>query len=508
MRRRIPNILFIMSDDHAANAISAYGSRLAAVFKTPNLDRIAREGARFDHFYCTNAICTPSRATILTGKYSHSNGVKTLEDCLAPSLETYPEKMKNQGYQTAVVGKWHVHCQPRGFHYYDVLPGQGKYFDPFFMDEAADWEAYIRHPHNEEQGKQHKGYVTDVITDKCIRWLESRDRSKPFLLMCHHKAPHDFFEYPSRHAKLLEGTEIPEPESLWEDKSHRSEGSREYGTTVSEKNGRRNMVDTVQLAAGASFCPEGYPNGVINLMGMDPVEKTKAAYQKYLKDYLRCVNGIDDSVGRLLDYLDREGLVEETVVIYTSDQGMFLGEHDYIDKRWIYEEALQMPFLMRYPAEIKAGTQIVHMVSNVDIAPTLLDYAQAEDISDAQGRSFRGVARGNPPPDWPDILYYRYWMHMAHHDNPAHYGIRTKEYKLICFYGLPLDASGALPVETPLGWELYDLANDPQELKNVYDAPAYAEITRELKSRLTEMKKSIGDEDECYGELVEKLNRG
>jgi arylsulfatase A-like enzyme len=502
-----PNILYIMADDHCANAISIYGSRLASVFQTPHLDRIGKEGVVLNHSFCTNAICTPSRATILTGLYSHKNGVKTLSDPLDPALNTYPQIMQRAGYETAVVGKWHVHCQPQGFDYYDVLPGQGQYVDPYFLDQETDWETVDRRMKNQadwskvknlgETGKRFKGHVTDIITDKCLDWLEQRDKNKPFMLMCHHKAPHDDFEYHPRYEHLFDGIEMPEPKSLWEDKSHRSDGSREYGTTVSEKNKRRNAVQTMSK-------PD-YATGALDITGLEPAERTKAAYQKYIKDYLRVVKGIDDNVGRLLDYLDKEGLTENTVIVYTSDQGMFLGEHDYIDKRWIFEEALQMPLLIRYPQEIKPGTRVDDIVTNVDFAPTLLDYAGLAKPVEMQGRSFRPVIIGNASQDWPNLLYYRYWMHMAHHDNPAHYGIRTKDYKLIFFYGLPLDATDALPDLTPPGWELYDLKHDPQELRNVYERPEYADIVTILKKQLFEMKKEVGDEDDSFPELVQRV---
>ena len=485
-----------MADDHAANAISAYGSRLASVFQTPNIDRIGKEGAILKNCHCTNAICTPSRATILTGQYSHTNGVKTLEDVLDPSKNTYPKMMKDSGYQTAVIGKWHVYSEPQGFDYYDILPGQGLYFDPYFLDRNTDWSSMEKH--NSKQGVRHEGYVTDIITDKCLDWLKKRDKDKPFMLMCHHKAPHDDFEYHPRYEHLFDGIEIPEPESLWENKDHRSVGSREYGTTVSEKNKRRNAVKTMSR-------PD-YPTGALDLTGLDATGRTKAAYQKYLKDYLRVVKGIDDSVGRLLNYLEQENLIDDTVIIYTSDQGMFLGEHDYIDKRWIFEEALQMPFLIRYPKEIRPGSVIDDIVTNVDFAPTLLEYAGLKKTSEMQGKSFRSMLLGKTPQDWENKLYYRYWMHMAYHDNPAHYGIRTKDYKLIFFYGLPLGATGALPDPTPAGWELYDLKNDPNELNNVYDNPDYKDVVIDLKKQLFEMKKELGDEDDKYPELLMRVH--
>jgi arylsulfatase A-like enzyme len=485
-----------MSDDHGANAISIYQSRLASVFQTANIDRIGKEGAVSESCHCTNAICTPSRATILTGMYPHKNGVRTLADQLSTELNTFPQMMRESGYQTAVVGKWHVHSEPQGFDYYDVLPGQGLYFNPYFLDESTDKSLF--HSNKANHGKPHEGHVTDIITDKCLDWLNQRDRSKPFMLLCHHKAPHDNFEYHPGYEHMFDDVVIPEPESLFEDKSHRSSASRAFGSTVSESNPKRNAVTTMSR-------PD-YPTGPLQLEGLSPLERTKAAYQKYLKDYLRVVKGIDDNVGRLLDYLEKEQLLDNTIVVYTSDQGMFLGEHDYIDKRWIFEEALRMPFLVRYPKEIKPGTVIRDMINNVDFAPTLLDYAELKQTDEMPGRSFREVLKGNKPSDWENVLYYRYWMHLSHHDVPAHYGIRTDKYKLIFYYGMALDATieknqrDKEPTES--GWELYNLVQDPQELINVYHDPLYASVVQELKTQLRQLKQDVGDDDHKYPELL------
>ena len=496
MTTQRPNILFIMSDDHAANAISVYGSRLAKVFKTPNIDRLAREGALLKNCHCTNAICTPSRATIITGLHSHKNGVKTLNDEYDYRAPTYPEMMKEAGYSTAVVGKWHLHCEPRGFDYYDTLPGHGHYFNTAFMskENSPDWKK--RGDALGAQGTQHTGYVTDLITDKCLNFLETRDKSKPFMLMCHHKAPHDPWHYHPRHEHIFDGIDIPEPESLWEDKSHRSEATRSFGATISNSNKPEKSMIT-------HLSKPDWHTGALNVEGLSPEEQTKAAYQKFLKDYLRTVAAVDESVGSLLDYLDENGLAENTIVIYTSDQGFFLGEHDYWDKRWIYEESLQMPFIARYPVEIPAGTICDNVINNADFAPLLLDYAGLSAADGMQGVSFRHLLRGEKDEGWKDELYYRYWMHMNHHENPAHYGIRTKEHKLIFFYGLPLGSTGAQREPTPPGWELYDLVNDPFELRNVYGDPEYARITDELKKRLIELKDELEDPD--VPEVLERL---
>ena len=495
------NILFIISDDHASNAISLYGSRLSGVMQTQNIDRIGKEGTWLTGCFCTNAVCTPSRASILTGQYSHTNGVRTLFDSLPRGSVTFPKLLKEAGYLTAVIGKWHLHSRPEFFDHYDVLGypwQQGKYFDPEFMDENADWDAVLSEDVNCRQyhGETVKGYVTDIITDKSIEWLENRDKEKPFLLLCHHKAPHDEFEYHPRYEHLLDDVEIPLPESMFEDKSRRCEGSRGYGITISEANQRRNMVKTMTRT--------DYPTGALKVDGLNEEERTYAAYQKYLKDYLRTVKGIDDNVSRLLDRLEKEGIYEDTIIVYTSDQGMLLGEHDYSDKRWIFEESMQMPLLIRVPGEADCGRRIDTLVSNLDFAPTLLDYADAAIPESIQGRSIRRLLYSKETPsDWREEIYYRYWLHMTHCDTPAHYGIRTRDYKLVFYYGMALDAPGALPEQTPPGWELYDLRKDPFEMNNVYNHPEYRSVVQKLKERLKLLKEEAGDPDEKYTKVKE-----
>lgn len=493
-----PNILFIMSDDHAANAISYYGSRLSGFMETPNIDSIAKEGAALRNCYCTNAVCTPSRASILTGQYTHTNGVRTLYDSLSDSAVTFPALMREKGYTTAVIGKWHLHSKPRGFDHYDILGypwQQGKYFDPQFLDESYDWNMELGRDvaSREYYGKEEKGYVTDIITEKAIGWLASRDQEKPFLLLCHHKAPHDEFEYHPRYEHLFDGVDIDEPESMYEDKSKRCAGSEKFGITISEANERRNMVKTMTQS--------DYPTGSLDVTGLDSTQRMKSAYQKFIKDYLRTVKGIDDNVGRLLDYLKVSGLYEDTIIIYTSDQGMLLGEHDYSDKRWIFDESMQMPFFIRVPGEVTSGGMMDELVSNVDFAPTILDYAGISKPDCMQGYSFRKLLKGEKNPDWQKEIYYRYWLHMTHCDTPAHYGIRTRDYKLVFYYGLPLDAKGALPEATPQGWELYDLKKDPCEMNNVYGKKGYDEITKYLRKRLYELKEELNDSDSRYAEM-------
>ena len=481
---RPPNILWIMSDDHAATAVGAYGGRLAALNPTPHLDRLAREGARLTNAFCTNSICTPSRATLLTGQYSHVNGVRTLNDPLPPARQTLPPLMQAAGYTTAMIGKWHLHEEPSTFDYYCVLPGQGWYANPVFLQKGKGaW------PKNEFrfEGYDNKN-SEDAVADLSLAWLKQRDASKPFFLMCHFKAPHDNFENAERYDFLYDDVRIPEPDSLWRTPNHGSAATEGTGTSVGKRNARRNMGHHM-------FVDPKLPDDAYK----------RVAYQRYLKKYLRCVKGLDDNIGRLLAHLEQTGELDRTVIFYTSDQGFMLGEHDYIDKRWMYEESLRVPFLVRYPPSIQGGTTRDAIVNNTDFAPTLLEFAGAAVPASMQGRSARAVLEGRTPADWPTSTYYRYWMHMAHHDNPAHYGIRTKDFKLILFYGLPLDAAGAVKKPTTPGWELYDLRADPQEMKNVYGDPAYAAKVRELKAELQRLKEKVGDTDEKYPELVKRV---
>ncbi len=459
-----PNIVYIMSDDHAAHAMSCYGSRIN---ETPHLDRIASEGMRFDRCFCTNAICTPSRASVLTGTYNHVNGVRTLDSVLDGRLSTFPKLLQAAGYQTAIVGKWHLghggHSDPTGFDYWNVLPGQGEYHDPAFIEMGREYRV--------------QGYVTDLITDCSLEWLERRDQSRPFMLLCHHKAPHDKFEYHPKYAHLYEETDIPEPETFDDDYESRSDAAREATCRI-EWMGRHLTTQA----------PDG--------LGDEASKKWH--YQKFMKDYLRCIASIDENVGRLLDYLDEHGLTENTIVVYTSDQGFFLGDHGWYDKRFMYEESLRMPFLIRYPREIAPGTVTRAMALNVDFAPTLLDCAGVAVPAGMQGRSFREALRngGRTPPDWRDSMYYRYWMHLAHFHIKAHYGIRTDRYKLIYYYAEALGVEGAIDESKPTEWELFDLLQDPRELRNVYEDLSYRGIRAELKLELAKLRADVGD-DSC-----------
>ncbi len=494
-----PNILFIMSDDHCAQAIGAYGGRVTkGGFSTPNIDRLANEGMRFDRCFCTNSICVPSRASILTGLYSHHDGSRTLVEPLDATKKTFPELMQQGGYQTAVIGKWHVHTEPKGFDWYSILPGHGMYFNPGFVQKGADWSGTLKEVSQDgkeqryypKANKVYQGHVTDIVTDQCLDWMKGRDRTKPFMLLCHFKAPHvPFDQFPPRYKEYLDGEKFPLPETWNEDISHRSLGSRYYGQSF--------------VYAGAGVGERRKKN--IEDGKLMPLEKAEENLQTYTRNYLRQVKGNDDSIARLLDYLDKEKLTENTIVIYTSDQGFFLGEHSLGDKRWIWEESLRMPFIVRYPAKIKPGSVNDDIVLNVDFASTVLDAAGLGTMPNSDGKSFYPNMIGKTPSDWRDAMYYRYWMHM-NAQCPAHFGVRTKEFKLVFFYGLPLDAIGSEKnPPTPTGWELYDLRTDPLEAKNVYDDPKYVETVKELKTKLVELRSKLGDTDEKYPE-VRKLS--
>ena len=459
---RQPNILFIMSDDHAAHAITAYGSRIN---ETPQIDRLARDGARFDNCFCTNSICSPSRAVILTGRYSHLNGVLTLADHLDGRQETVPQLLQAAGYQTAIFGKWHLghggHADPTGFDHWAILPEHGLYHNTNYWINGELTPSV--------------GYITDQITDMTIDWLGHRDRERPFMVMLHHKAPHRPWEPDDKHATLYEDIDIPPPPTFDDDYSNRSRAAQ-------------NTTMRIERDFRSTDLKQDVPEG------LTPAGEKHWKYQRYIKDYLRCVASIDDNVGRVIDYLDAEDLTDDTIVIYTSDQGFFLGDHGWYDKRFMYEESLRMPLLMRYPREIPAGSVVAPMVTNLDFARTLLDYAGVTGSDQMQGRSLRALAAGEPAPaDWPTSFYYRYWMHLTDHGVPAHYGIRTQTHKLIYYYGEALRTSASIDIPTAPEWELFDLVADPMEMNNIYDDPTNAALIAGLKAELERLKAEAGD---------------
>ncbi|MDN5204570.1 sulfatase [Fulvivirgaceae bacterium BMA10] len=504
-----PNVLFIMSDDHTSQAFGVYGSRLAKLNPTPTIDRLAHEGILFENAFCTNSICTPSRATILTGQYSQTNEVLDLNGRLRAEKQYLAHEMKKLGYETAIIGKWHLKEAPEAFDYYKVLHGQGSYFNSVLYEKGSNETVEIERRGKTETilGRQYKGHSSDIITDQSLQWLKERDQSKPFFLMHHFKAPHDMFEFAPRYADYLENTEIPEPASLYYNRNNGSLATRgkngemipHIGSSVSHRNQNRNMGQHMKI-------DQDIP---------DP-EYTHLAYQEYLKRYLRCVKGVDDNVRRLFDYLEEEGLMDNTIIIYTGDQGFMLGEHDYIDKRWMYEESMRMPFLVRYPKMIKAGTRTDAIINNTDFAPTIIDLADGSVPDYMHGKSFKEIlSKAKEPEDWRTATYYRYWMHMAHaHANPAHFGVRTKQYKLIFFYGCDYrkrrkesnwpEEKVAFSVQIPFeyfttpGWELYDLVNDPFEMNNLYGQPGYEQVTSDLKKKLELLRTEFNETDEDY----------
>lgn len=465
-----PNILFIMTDDHASHAMSCYGSK---VNRTPNLDRIADEGMRFTNSFCTNSICAPCRAVILTGKYSHLNGLIDNRVTFDGSQQTFPKLLQKAGYQTAMIGKWHLKSDPTGFDYWNILPGQGDYYNPAMIEMG--------------QRRKYTGYVTDVLTDHALGWLKARPGDKPFCLMFHHKAPHRNWQPGPKYLDLYEDVQIPEPPTLFDDYEGRGRAAKEQDMTIAKT---MTMNDLKLTPAPAGMTPEqkaawdaayGPRNEAFEEAKLEGRELVRWKYQRYMKDYLRCIASVDESVGRVLDYLDQSGLAANTIVIYTSDQGFYLGDHGWFDKRFMYEESLRMPLVVRYPKEIQPGSVNSDIVLNLDFGETFLDYAGASVPEDMQGRSLRPILQGRTPGDWRTSMYYHYYEFPAEHSVKRHYGVRTQRYKLIHFYN-DIDE-----------WELYDLQSDPDEMKNVFSDPQYADIVRELKAELKRLRAQYND---------------
>lgn len=460
MTRR-PNVVFILTDDHAAHSIGCYGS---VINETPRIDEIAARGWRFDNCFVTNSLCTPSRAAILTGAYSHVNGVYSLFTPLDASQPTFASLLRDSGYRTAMIGKWHMGHgdghDPEGFDYWDILPGQGDYWNPTFITP--------------EGRRTVSGYATDIITDLAIDWVESLEGDDPWCVLVWHKAPHRPWEPKLEQRRFFESPR-PLPVTFWDDYSTRSASVRRVAMRLADHLSREDLKDDP---------PAGLPYE----------EQAIWKYQRYIRDYLACVHSIDENVGRLIDWLDHRGEFDDTMVMYASDQGFFLGDHGWFDKRLMFEESLRMPFVLSYPRQVTCGEVFDGMITNVDIALTILDAAGVGPHQRMQGRSF-----------WPDLtgaqtappvegVYYRYWENDdIIHKAPAHYGYRTDRYKLVYYYndgfGLPFTSIFTYPPE----WELYDLVTDPNEVSNVYDDPAYARVRDELKAAMWREQARLGD---------------
>ncbi|MEI7946880.1 MAG: sulfatase [bacterium] len=468
-----PNILFIFSDDHAWQAVSAYNDPRKLI-ETPNIDRLGKEGVRFDRCLVPNAICGPSRATVLTGKYNHLNGVLNNSNfTFDGAQQTFPKLLKAAGYQTAIVGKWHLESDPTGFDFWQILPGQGNYYNPPMIKNG--------------QGIKFNGYVTDIITDASLDWLKSRDKSKPFLLMCQHKAPHREWQPALSDLNFDHDKKYAEPETLFDDYAGRGLAEKDQDMTI-EKSMSLNR-DCKLVAPGgltpeqkkiwdAYYEPRNDEFRKANLTGKDLV---RWKYNRYMHDYLGCIKAVDDSVGKVLKYLDDEGLADNTIVVYSSDQGFFLGEHGWFDKRWIFEESARAPLLVRWPGVAKAGTVKKEIVSNLDFAETFLDVAGVAVPPDMQGRSFIPLLKGDAPADWRKSFYYQYYEYPEPHHVRPHYGVISGDYTLVHFYAPDVNY-----------WELFDLQKDPHQIRSVYGQPDYASIqadlSKELKRLRTEMK--------------------
>ena len=466
-----PNIVFIFSDDHAWQAISAYGESRKLI-DTPHIDRIAREGMRFDRCLVPNSICGPSRATVLTGKYSHRNGFYNNNNSrFDGSQMTFPKLLQAAGYQTAIFGKWHLVTNPTGFDEWHILPGQGDYYQPVMI-------------HNGKR-VEHQGYVTDIITDLSLDWLKQRDPQKPFLLMCQHKAPHREWSPALRHLGHNGDRVYPEPDTLFDDYAGRGLAERTQDMTIAKTMvpldlklaTPRRLTPEQRKVWDAYYEPRNEAFRKANLQGADLV---RWRYQRYLHDYLGCIKGVDESIGRVLQFLDDQGLADNTIVVYASDQGFFLGEHGWFDKRWIFEESLRTPLVMRWPGNIKPGSVSREMVSNLDFAPTFLQAAQVPVPDDIQGRSLQPLLFGQTPADWRKSFYYHYYEFPGPHDVRRHYGVVTDRYKLVRLHEPNVDY-----------WELFDLKDDPREMTSVYGRPEYAEIQKQLLTELERLRTEL-----------------
>ena len=491
-----PNILFIFTDDHAPHAIGAYDGWLKSVNPTPNIDKLAAEGMLFENSFCTNSICGPSRAVILTGKHSHKNGFMNNGNNFDGDQQTFPKLLRGAGYQTAFFGKWHLKSMPQGFDTWKVLPGQGLYYNPDFLTPAGKITV--------------QGYCTDIVTEMAAEWIkEKRDPEKPFVLMCQHKAPHRNWMPALRHLHLYDDVEIPEPSTLFDEWKDNAPPARRQEMEIdrhmdlnydlfvdltpdfqgepSQKRQDRSAWNNMkrftpqQLKAWrAAYGPKDEAFHESKLKGRDLV---RWKFQRYAKNYLRCLKGVDESVGKLIDVLEQTGLADNTIVIYCSDQGFYIGDHGWYDKRWMYEESLKMPLIVKWPGVTRRGSRSRLMVQNLDYAETFLDVAGVSIPDDMQGVSLVPLLKGRTPENWRKSIYYHYYEYPSVHMVPRHYGIRTERHKLIHFYEFD-------------EWEFYDLKSDPDELMNLYENPQYAAEIRRLKSGLEDLRKEYADDSD------------
>ena len=483
-----PNIIFIMSDDHAVDAISSYGN---SINQTPNIDRLADEGVRFTRSYVTNSICAPSRAVMLTGKFSHMNGHVDNLRAFDGSQQTFPKLLQQNNYQTALVGKWHLISEPTGFDYWNILPGQGNYYNPDFIEMGVQ--------------KKVEGYVTNLITDYSINWMENRDTTKPFCLLVHHKAPHRVWMPAPEHLNDFDSVNMPVPETFFDDYENRGTAAKTqkmsiwkdmylgYDLKLTQSENSTEIMDDLGSWAVDRMdkdqrqnWDQAYAQRNKEFHQTQPKGKDLALwkYNRYMQDYLGTIASVDESVGEILNYLDENGLADNTIIVYTSDQGFYLGEHGWFDKRFMYEQSLRMPLIIRYPKEIKPNVS-EEMVMNIDFAPSFLDYAGIEIPDDIQGESMRELLAGKEVPHWRKEVYYHYYEYPeGGHDVKRHYGIRTDRYKLIHFY-FDIDE-----------WELYDLKDDPNEMNNLFDHPDYQDILLELKEKLSQIRTQYQDHNQ------------
>jgi len=473
-----PNIVFIFTDDHATQAISAYGGILAEIAPTPNLDKLANEGILFKRCMVTNSICGPSRASILTGKHSHANGFYRNENTVFDGQQfTFPKALQATGYQTAIVGKWHLGGKPTGFDYWEILPGQGAYYNPDFITKDGE--------HREE------GYVTDIVTAKAKKWLDGRDKNKPFMLMVQQKAPHRNWMPAERHLSAFDDVTIPEPHTLFDDYEGRGTAAREQDMTIAKTMDMGTDLKVISLELGGRLSASlnrmnknqratwdriyGPKNKAFLEQNLSGKELVQWKYQRYIKDYLRCIKAVDESVGELGAYLKANGLDKNTIIVYSSDQGFYLGEHGWFDKRFMYDESYRTPLIVKWPGVTKAGSKSIDLVSNLDFASTFLEMAGVTIPNEVQGESLVPLLKGKTPDNWRKSLYYHYYEYPGWHMVHRHEGAYDGRYKLMNFYDLN-------------EWELYDLEKDPNEMKNQIDNPEYTDVGKDMKAALEKLR--------------------